>query len=222
MTLTRENRSNRDEPCKYTLSTKERTKTGLDWTRASFKGRSWWLGVWPSLLTTDGMSCLTPNMLHGAGTVLHSRHDYKPIFRKFVELHEKKPFQNKKWADYFAISRVICTAQPTPVSSVCICIIKTQVTKPQQLLTYSYNWYPEFRSTLQKFCAPQPRSKFNKPFVTPSSQFCSSQYLPCCDIGSVLVYLHTISPYYHLRHMTRITSPCVKVLIHLPFGIALQ
>jgi hypothetical protein len=221
MTLTRENRSTRDEPCKYTLSTKDPTKTGLGWTRASFKGGSWRLTVWPSHLTRAGTSCLTPLYASWCRCRITLQTCLQPHFSDISQTAQINQFQNKKWTNYCAISRVICTAQPTPVSGVRMyCIIKTQVTKPQQLLTYS--WHPEFRNTLQKFCAPKPRSKFNKLFVTPSSQFCSSQHLPCCDIGSVLVYLHTISPYYLLRHLTRITSRWVQLLIHLPMGIALQ
>ena len=32
-------------------------------------------------------------MVHGAGTLLHFRHDYNPIFRKLVKLHTKDSFK---------------------------------------------------------------------------------------------------------------------------------
>jgi len=51
MTLTKENGSTQHKPCKYALSTKDPTKTGLGWTSALFKGGSWQLTAWPSHLT---------------------------------------------------------------------------------------------------------------------------------------------------------------------------
>ena len=93
MALRRESRSVRDKQCKYSLSTKDPTKTGLGWTRTSFNGGSWWLTTWPSHLTTDGTSCRTQNLLHGAGTELRFRHAYNPIFPTLVKLHRKPSFK---------------------------------------------------------------------------------------------------------------------------------